>query len=372
MPRKGENIYKRKDGRWEGRYPKGKTISGKMQYGYVYGKTYREVKEKRLKAITQAPNPPRSSDNPFEEIALKWFTATASQVKESTAAKYHSILENHILPAFKSIRFEDLTNEKMQDFSTDLLTGGADHGKRLSGKTVADVLSVLRSVLSFARLQGQPIVTNGSEIRIKQKQKPIRVFSRKEQEILNTFLLEHFCLKNTGILLCLFTGIRVGELCALRWDDISLEEHTIFIHQTIQRIKNLSESDTKTKLVLNEPKTASSNRLIPLPYALVDILGTIPNRSGYFLTGTEQRTEPRVMQNHFKQVLKKCQIAHANFHALRHTFATRCIELEFDPKSLSEILGHANVAVTMNRYVHPSTDSKRDQMQRLSKLFAVK
>lgn len=164
----------------------------------------------------------------------------------------------------------------------------------------------------------------------------------------------------------------MGELCALRWEDISLVDHTIYIHKTMQRIKNRGEAVAKTKIIVDEPKSSCSNRLIPIPQVIIAILEAMPSKSGYFLTGTEQQIEPRIMQNQFKRILEKCHIEHANFHALRHTFATRCIELKFDPESLSEILGHANVAITTNRYVHPSMDLKRDQMQRLSELFAVK
>lgn len=376
MPRTGENIYKRKDGRWEGRYLKCRTNTGKGSYGYVYGKTYREVKEKQLKAIAQlvTENTPTTlkNDDTFSETALRWLTATEARVKESSAAKYRSLLEKHILPIFRDCRFCELSNEKIQTFSTELLVGGGIHERGLAAKTVSDILSVFRSILSFAAEQGKPIPTDGKGIRIKRKQKPLRVLSRTEQDILCKYLLENADRKNTGILFCLFTGVRVGELCGLRWEDISFQDYTVHIHQTMQRIKDRGENTAKTKVVVTEPKSPCSNRLIPIPQELISVLKAVPDRTGYFLTGTEQQMEPRVMQNQFKRILGKCKIAHANFHALRHTFATRCIELDFDPKSLSEILGHANVTITMNRYVHPSMELKRDHMDRLSNLLSVK
>lgn len=376
MPRTGENIYKRKDGRWEGRYLKCRANTGKGSYGYVYGKTYREVKEKQLKAIAQlvAENTSTTlkNEDSFAETALSWLSATEAQVKESSAVKYRSLLEKHILPTFRDCRFCELTNEKIQTFSTKLLSSGGIHGRGLAAKTVSDILSVFRSILSFATEQGKTLPTDGRGIRIKRKQKPLRVLSRSEQDILCKYLLENADQKNTGILLCLFTGVRVGELCALRWEDISLHDYTVHIHQTMQRIKDTGEKNAKTKIVVTEPKSPCSNRLIPIPQELITVLKTIPDKTGYFLTGTEQQMEPRVMQNQFKRILGKCQIEHANFHALRHTFATRCIELDFDPKSLSEILGHANVTITMNRYVHPSMELKRDHMNRLSNLLSVK
>lgn len=164
-----------------------------------------------------------------------------------------------------------------------------------------------------------------------------------------------------------------GGLCALRWEDISLQEQTIRIHQTLQRVQDKSNGLQKTKIVITTPKSASSIRTIPLPDNLVKILKNYKAvDSGYFLTNSLDRfIEPRTMQYRFKTVLKNSSVEPANFHSLRHTFATRCIELGFDVKSLSEILGHASVNITMNRYVHPSLELKKQNMQRLTELFAV-
>ena len=180
---------------------------------------------------------------------------------------------------------------------------------------------------------------------------------------------------NIGILVCLFTGIRVGELCALKWEDISFSEKTLYIHRTMQRIQiehtQPNQEGARTKVIVTNPKSQCSVRTIPLPDKLVRILKSVPNTSsGYFLTSSETKwIEPRTMQNHFKRLLKCCEVKDANYHTLRHTFATRCVELGFDVKSLSEILGHASVNITMNRYVHPSMQLKRENMQRLSSLF---
>lgn len=171
MPRTGENIYERKDGRWEGRYIRFRSDVGKVHYGYVYGKTYRETKEKRLQAMTQAALVNKHVDmqcnDALGDTALKWLTATEVQIKESSLVKYQNILERHILPVFQDLSVSELTNERMQDFSTQLLFNGGRQGKGLSSKTVSDILSVLRSILSYADRQGKPIVTDGSDIRIR-------------------------------------------------------------------------------------------------------------------------------------------------------------------------------------------------------------
>ena len=199
------------------------------------------------------------------------------------------------------------------------------------------------------------------------------VFTNSEQERLCEYLslnLNHY---NIGILLCLFTGIRIGELCALRWEDISISERTIYIHQTMQRIQRKND-DKKTIIHISTPKSQCSIRTIPIPDNLIEMIIQFSTlQSGYFLTENDSKfVEPRTLQNHFKKVLREIDITDKNFHSLRHTFATRCVELGFDVKSLSEILGHASVNITMNRYVHPSLELKRENMQRLSDLIAVK
>lgn len=167
--------------------------------------------------------------------------------------------------------------------------------------------------------------------------------------------------------------MRVGEICALHWEDISFSEQTLYVHQTLQRIQDKSCSEKKTRIVLTTPKSACSIRTIPIPDPILKILNDHQtSRKGFLLTNSETHfIEPRTMQNRFKTVLKKSEIESANFHALRHTFATRCIELGFDVKSLSEILGHATVNITMNRYVHPTLEMKKNNMEKLSALFTV-
>ena len=168
--------------------------------------------------------------------------------------------------------------------------------------------------------------------------------------------------------------MRVGEICALRWEDISIKEQTIFVHQTMQRIQTDQNIGCKTKVIVTTPKSACSIRTIPMPEDLAQIIAEYQtSNTGYFLTGSNERyMEPRTMQNRFKAVLIQCGIRDVNYHLLRHTFATRCIELGFDVKTLSEILGHASINITMNRYVHPSMELKRKNMQRLSDFIAVK
>lgn len=359
VSRKGENIYKRKDGRWEARFIKYRSSDGKAVYGYLYAKSYKEARRKlqdciRLSAVTSNSCGTPDADL-LKDVAHDWLASIMPQVKESTGNKY-------------------ITHTCIETLCNDLLNTGGKRQSGLSPKTVSDVLSVIRSILKFASLHGKQVICDARSIEIKQESPPMRVLSRVEQLRLCNYLYANMDAYNLGILTCLFTGIRVGELCALRWEDISLAEKTIQIHQTMQRIQNQPNAAKKTRIAVSSPKSACSVRTIPIPDELTDIMAAHQtSQSGYFLTNSQHRyIEPRTMQNRFQKALKKSSVSIANFHSLRHTFATRCVEVGFDVKSLSEILGHASVNITMNRYVHPSLELKKENMQKLSSLFAVK
>lgn len=376
MPKKGENIYKRKDGRWEGRYIKSRDRSGKINYGYVYAKTYRDAKRKLhevpLHSTLSMANFSKKPET-FSELASEWFDCVKPHLKESTQNKYQNLLESYILPMYATKHLEDITYDFISEQCNLLLLIGGRKGTGLSSKTVADVLSLIRSILKFAIQKGKAVSCDGSNIHIKQASKPMRILSKAEQEKLCQYLYTDSDPRNLGIFICIFTGLRIGEVCALRWEDISFSEQTLCVHNTLQRVQDKSTCGKKTKIVITTPKSLCSIRTIPIPNTLLSILTTHGvYSSGYVLTNSETVIEPRSMQNKFKQILKNSGIAPANFHALRHTFATRCIELGFDVKSLSEILGHASVNITMNRYVHPSFELKKENMKKLDSLLAVK
>lgn len=379
MPRKGNNIYKRQDGRWEGRYIKSRTQTGKAIYGYVYAETYDAVKLKLEDSGHSNKNTPsetyiESESDLFETIAMEWFNFVKIGIKESTSNKYWNLLNLYILPMFKGKVLVEVTFECICEQCNQLLTTGGQKGTGLSAKTVSDILSLIRNILQFAVQKGMVIACDAHSIQIKHHAQEIRVLSRNEQERLCRYLYSNLCSYNIGILLCLFTGLRVGEVCALKWEDFSFTEKTVYVHQTMQRLQDRSSTESKTRVVITPPKSACSIRTIPIPDDLIKILSIHKSSSeGYFLTNSVQKyIEPRTMQNHFKKALQKSSVEPANYHSLRHTFATRCIELGFDMKSLSEILGHASVNITMNRYVHPSMELKKENMQRLSSLLAVK
>ena len=379
MSKRGENIYKRKDGRWEGRYVKDH-INGKIKYGYVFAKTYNEVKSKLVSARISkndmsahfVKNSNIESDR-FDVLAEEWFNSKKPQWKQSSIVKYTNILNLYLLPSFSNRIITLIKRDEVLTFSSCLMIDGGANGEGLSPKTVTSIISVMKNIFEYAEQVKGYLVANIKGITIKQTQKPMRILSYAEQLKLSQYLCQNITPCNLGILLCLYTGLRVGEICALKWEDISFEEQYLYVHKTMQRLQT-NDSTNKTAINISTPKSDCSIRKVPIPNDIFYILKNNRQQdNSYILTGSSAEfIEPRTMQNRFKAVLKNCNIDDANFHALRHTFATRCVELGFDIKSLSEILGHASVNITLNRYVHPSMELKQQNMNKLSELLAVR
>lgn len=196
----------------------------------------------------------------------------------------------------------------------------------------------------------------------------MRVLSREEQARLVAYLLTDMDACKFGVLLTLFTGMRIGELCALQWRSISLTEQTIRIDATLQRLRNTGEAGaSRTRLVTGTPKSDTSARTIPLTDYAAQLCRRMDPHSpeAYVLTGTEHCMEPRALQYRMAKCTRECGLEGVHFHTLRHTFATRAVEVGFEIKSLSEVLGHANTAITLDRYVHSSLALKRDNMKKL-------
>lgn len=381
MPRKGENIYKRKDGRWEGRYIRYR-VNGKAKYGYVFAHSYKEVKIKltdakfRLASNTSALTAIDSKllICSFSRASDDWIRAYKHRWKKSSIIKYINILNNHLLPEFGQRNISDISRADVQFYISKLLTNVGKRKAGLAPKTVNSIISVMKNIFEYAvDTKGYNLI-NFKGLNVKQEQKQIRILSQAEQSLLTEYLLKESSNTAIGILLCLYTGLRVGEVCALKWEDISFRDKCIRVNKTMQRIQVNGNSDHKTEVFISAPKSECSVRDVPIPDKLQFILQERQNAPNtYLLTGkTTLYVEPRTMQNRFKSTIKKAMIAPANFHALRHTFATRCIELGFDIKSLSEVLGHASVNITLNRYVHPSMELKQKNMNMLSDLIAVK
>lgn len=381
MGRHGENIHKRKDGRWEARLLLYHQDNGKPKYAYIYGKTYTEAKAKRNAMLKKRDTPLHeetlSNRYPtriiFGQVIDEWFLAREESIKESSLVNYSFLIENHIRPEFGNVPLVDVTTEKLELFlKRKLQSGCLDGNGSLSAKTVSDIRSVLKMILSYARQKNYPV---SAESKIKGPRLPgshIRVLSKTEQRQLEQVLFEEQLPIHLGILLALYGGLRIGEVCALRWEDINFTNGTLRVNKTLQRIQNLSSDERdKTKVLITPPKTDSSNREIPLPeFFLLYLKEHRQDGNKYLLTGTTQPSEPRCCLYQYKRILKKAGLEQFTFHTLRHTFATRCVENGFDIKSLSEILGHSSVNTTLQRYVHPSFESKKAQMDKLA-VFSI-
>ena len=326
---------------------------------------YNNVKSKNLETGEQETN--------LDQIALLWLSEIQFTVKPSTYATYYNLIHSQIAPYFKGKAIKDMDSTLLYRFTDEKLKKGRiTTSGGLSPKTVKDMLVIIRQVLNFASSH----YLIDSQLRVpavKIAHKNSCVLSKQEQKRLESYVLSEISCETVGVLICLYTGIRIGELCALKWSDIDFRSNLLRISRTAQRITDTDEnSPTKTKLIIDTPKSAHSIRSIPLPDFLLRILhGLYSNnlKSCFILSGKPDIClEPRTYQYKFKRYLDDCNLVPVNFHALRHTFATRCIEENFDIKSLSEILGHANINITLNRYVHSSMEFKYIQMQRLNLL----
>ncbi|MCD8015562.1 MAG: site-specific integrase [Lachnospiraceae bacterium] len=374
MSRKGENIYRRKDGRWEGRYIREYSLEGRAHFGYVYGKTYAETKEKlsecRARMLLPGPEKDRLSVS-YETILLRWLYASRLNVKESSYARYYELVHTHLIPSMGKWKIDKIGTLMVEQYIAHLLTQGRTDGTGgLAPKTAADILSIIKNSMQFAAEQGYTTSCNLNKIYVKKDAPEIRVFTADEQNRLKAVLLADTDPVKMGILLCLYTGIRIGELCALRWKHLRPKQGILEIRYTLQRVKNTDmteDHNQKTKIIITEPKSTFSVRDIPLTaFMAKTALPFEAPEEAFILTGKEDHyMEPRTVQNRFQACLKEAEIPHTNFHTCRHTFATRCVERGVDIKSLSEILGHANVNITLNRYVHSSFEWKRENMNKL-------
>ncbi len=383
---RGENVFHRKDGRYEARYIKGRRADGKPLYGFCYGRTYEEAKDKADRAreeIGQA-EPAAQKAAPGQELDVacfcdRWLSANSARLKPSSRAKYRTDIEKHIKPFFGEKLPGEILPEEIDDFTRSLM-----NGKGLSPKTVRSILALFRSILSYMEKRSGEKLVNLEITYPKSHRKNTRVLDEKEESALVRLLAQETDACKFGVYLALRTGMRIGEVCALRWCDISFEAATISVCRTALRLPrdipgNVpapgpgEDGSPRTALVTGTPKSESSLRVIPLMPDIAALCERFrpEDSSAFLLTGMDRCLDPRKLQRHLKRYLEECGIEEVHFHTLRHTFATRCVEAGFDVKTLSEILGHSNIGITMNLYVHPNLDLKRENMIRLKSEFPL-
>lgn len=310
----------------------------------------------------------------FKDLAEEWLVSQKKFIKESTYCTYAVQLKNHLIPLFGNIDCDlitaDILNQKLSNWHENNRLRG---NMPLSEKTIRDITLILKLCLNYG-MQKNYIPNQKMNLTVpvcKNKNTAAQIYNIREQQTIVNSILTNLTNKSNGILISLYTGIRIGELCALKWSDVDLENGTIIISKTLQRLYFKDEIEEKhTKISITPPKTCNAIREVPISSKLTQTLEElyINNPDAYVLTNTEKYIEPRTYRNFYSQFMDSLDVRKLNFHCLRHTFATRCIESGADYKTVSEILGHASVHTTMNLYVHPSIEQKRKCVELMDKI----
>ncbi|MBO0412544.1 site-specific integrase [Enterococcus hulanensis] len=365
--RKGENIYLRKDGRWEGRYPKGRRINGRIKYGYIYGKTYTEVKQKLYPLKIQYKTLQHVhgySAETFEEWTREWFDEVQDEVKPSTFSSYYYKLKKYIFPVIKDVSLNEIT-----------LDTGKVLLKKLQGtlanSTIQVIFRILNKCLNHAKKIGKIVSNPFSDLKIpKAKSIKVRALTLSEQRKIMQIAEKERRGYGIPALLALHSGMRIGEIAALKWEDIDFETDLIHVQHTYQRIKTI-ELEQKTQLIFANSKTEASVRVIPMGSVLKQLLTKHRrhSKSEFVFSTNGHPCEPRLLTHHFHKICSKAKLTNIHFHQLRHTFATRCLEAKKDIPSVSALLGHASTQMTLDTYVDAMLEQRYQVIYEMENLI---
>lgn len=364
MPRRGENIYKRKDGRYEGRYVIGKTPSGRTRFGYVYGRQYQAVRNALMARKAELLD--NCTDQQASGIKLsvwmeRWLEGEQRMlVKPSSYQTYLNSYRKHIRPHLGNIPLCRLTPACMQDFLEAL------EAKGLAPGTIRSIYRLLSAGLRSAQEEGLIRKNPCRKARM-------RTRLPSEQRILNHEEQARICAltepESIPALLGLFTGMRIGEICGLKWTDVDWQRRTISISRTVQRIRlnNAASNAAKTQLSVGLPKSARSQRIIPVPGHILKLLRPLQKGTPYIFGTADRAAEPRTLQRRFQCLARKLQLKNVHFHTLRHTFATRLLEQGTDVKTVTALLGHSSARTTLDFYVHSCPEQQRHAVERFAR-----
>ena len=359
MARRGENIYKRKDGRYEGRYVIGKNEAGRTRFGYVYGSQYADVRSRLF--LKKAEMAERSGfGEAYPGTVGQWLrywleNELRGSIKASSYQTYMYMMKNHLLPQLGSMQLSALTPMAVSSFIFRL------ERQRLSYSTTKGIFRLLSAAMRCAQDEGLIKKNPCRKIRIQRgEEEEQRVLTRSEHEKLKNAARD--C--DFPAMLSLYTGMRLGEICALKWSDIEWEKKIIVVRRTAQRVARFSRADggKKTMLMIGSPKSITSHRIIPVPDFILQQLKALMNEAdpdGFVFGTALKAADPRTIQRRFKCLTDKLGLSGVHFHTLRHTFATRLLELGVDVKTVSALLGHRSVRTTMDFYAHSLLDQQR-------------
>lgn len=368
MARRGENIYKRKDGRWEGRI-----LQQGGKYHYFYAKAYREVKEKMKyfneDNLLQPLSHPKIAQTVADQF-LNWVEGDIRhQVRPSTYENYQYCARKYIIPFFSKKREAQVTPDAVARFVS-FIRGNDTISESYQRKILIIFKTALKNILKNTS-DSSAILEAVKLPRIKNDE--VEVFSTQEQQLLEYTALHAGNRRALGIILCFYSGIRLGELCGLKWGDFDWDAGTMSILRTVTRTKTFEQEGRKTTLHIGEPKSRKSTRIIPLPAFVVQqaiALGFGQKCENCFvLSDNTEPLDPRSYQKLFQKILAQAGVKPRKFHAIRHTFATRALELGVDIKTLSEILGHSSVSITLNIYAHSLMEHKKIAIDKFNSMY---
>ncbi len=365
MSKRGENIYKRKDGRWEGR-----VLKPQGGYAYVYGKSYREVKERKTLFLQNKEQDFSSEEENLlaSEQFKQWIHKQEIHVRRSTYASYESCVSNYILPFF----YSDI--DCLSEFQINKFVHTIAQRENLSVAYRKKIICIFKTAINSMVKENKRPPMPYVQVKIQDKKlETIPFFSQEEQKSIEKSIFKLDDFRVLGILLCFYTGIRLGELCALRWKNIDFESGVMVIAATTMRTNKQQKGAAKTGLITSPPKTKNSIRAIPVPaFMLKKLQENQPDKAEqncYIFSGTTYPVDPRTMQRIFHKVLKNAGVSPRKYHAIRHTFATRALELGVDIKTLSELLGHSSVTITLNIYAHSMLEQKKIAIEKMNSLY---
>ena len=311
----------------------------------------------------------------YKDWIYTWLLEKKDYIKESTYANYSNNIFNHIIPKLGNYYLNELNHKLIQDFLLELSKNGRkDNNGGLAEKTIKDITIIIKGSIKKGinedKIKHIELTFNYPK---DNKENKLYVLTKREQNKITNYVLENINSRNIGLLISLYSGIRIGELCALKWDDVDFKKNSLTINKTIQRVYIKDKDKNISKVIITTPKTKNANREIPINREFLEILKKVKSdKKHYILTGNEKYIEPRTYRKYFNKILDELKIKHFNFHSLRHTFATNCISLGVDYKTVSELLGHANVNITLNLYVHPRYSQKKKCIDLICKVFQEK